>query len=105
MIRITPSMNTARVIAGGGSFALTVLVFVMMWANPTLANNDLFKSLGQAVVIQGLIGLVMAFLFTGNSRQPEPIHVPAPETVADAADVVAGAAVDAATDIKGTPAP
>lgn len=60
------SMNHARVIAGGGSFALTLLVFVMMWAKPELAENDLFKSLAQAIVIQGLIGLVMAFLFTGK---------------------------------------
>ncbi len=105
MIRIVPSMNTARVIAGGGSFALTVMVFVMMWAKPELASNDLFKSLGQAVVIQGLIGLVMAFLFTGNSRQPEPIHVPAPDTVAKAADTVAGAAADAAEEVKGAVEP
>lgn len=61
------SMNHARVIAGGGSFALTILVFVMMWAKPELAENDLFKSLAQAIVIQGLIGLVMAFLFTGKT--------------------------------------
>ena len=56
-------MNAARVIAGGGSFALSVAIIV--W-KPALANNDLFKSLAQAIVIQGLIGLVMAFLFTGN---------------------------------------
>ena len=62
----TLTMNHARVIAGGGSFMLTVMVFVMMWAQPTLAENDLFKSLAQAIVIQGLIGLVMAFLFTGK---------------------------------------
>lgn len=60
------TMATARVIAGGGSFALTVLVFAMMILRPELAENDLFKSLAQAIVIQGLIGLVMAFLFTGN---------------------------------------
>ena len=62
------TMAHARVIAGGGSFALTMMVFIMMWLKPELADNDLFKSLSQAVVIQGLIGLVMAFLFTGNSR-------------------------------------
>lgn len=66
------SMNHARVIAGGGSFALTVMVFVMMWAKPELADNDLFKSLAQAIVIQGLIGLVMAFLFTGKNLGEDP---------------------------------
>lgn len=60
-------LDSARAIAGGGSFALTVMVFVMMWANPELAKDDLFKSLSQAIVIQGLIGLVMAFLFTGRN--------------------------------------
>jgi len=62
------TMASARVIAGGGSFALTVFVFAMMISRPELAENDLFKSLAQAIVIQGLIGLVMAFLFTGNQH-------------------------------------
>lgn len=63
-----PPMNiaAARIIAGGGSFSLTVFVLVMMLFKPELADNDLFKSLAQAIVIQGLIGLVMAFLFTGK---------------------------------------
>lgn len=61
------SMAAARIIAGGGSFALTVLVLAMMLLKPELADNDLFKSLAQAIVIQGLIGLVMAFLFTGKN--------------------------------------
>lgn len=64
-----PPMNmaTARILAGGGAFGLVVMVFVMMAINPDLAKDDLFKSLAQAVVIQGLIGLVMAFLFTGQN--------------------------------------
>lgn len=61
------NMAAARIIAGGGSFALTVMVFVMLYASPELAESDLFKSLAQAIVIQGLIGLVMAFLFTGKN--------------------------------------
>ena len=61
------TLNAARIIAGGGSFALTVMVMVIMVLRPELADNDLFKSLAQAIVIQGLIGLVMAFLFTGNN--------------------------------------
>lgn len=64
-----PPMNmaTARVLAGAGAFSLVVMVFALMWARPELAENDLFKSLAQAIVIQGLIGLVMAFLFTGKN--------------------------------------
>ena len=63
------TMAAARIIAGGGVFALTVLVFIMMWLEPTLADSDLFKMLAQAVVIQGLVGLVMAFLFTGDQNK------------------------------------
>ncbi len=70
-----PPMNmaTARILAGGGAFGLVLLVFAVMLVRPELADNDLFKSLAQAIVIQGLIGLVMAFLFTGqNDRSDEP---------------------------------
>jgi len=59
-------MNAARVIAGGGSFALSVAVLALLVSQPALANNDPLQSPAQAIVIQGLIGLVMAFLFTGN---------------------------------------
>lgn len=62
------NMATARIVAGGGSFALTIFVLVMILVRPELAQNDLFKSLAQAIVIQGLIGLVMAFLFTGTQN-------------------------------------
>ncbi len=70
-----PPMNmaTARILSGAGAFGLVLLVFVIMVVRPELAKDDLFKSLAQAVVIQGLIGLVMAFLFTGqNDRGDEP---------------------------------
>lgn len=61
-------LNLARIIAGGGIFFLTCAVLLIMVLKPELAENDLFKSLAQAIVIQGLIGLVMAFMFTGNGR-------------------------------------
>lgn len=64
----------ASTIAGGGIFGLSVMVFVMIYAKPELANNDLFKSLAQAVVIQGLIGLAMAFYFTAKDRPPDPVR-------------------------------
>lgn len=72
------TMAAARVIAGAGSFILTLLVFGIMIVRPELADNDLFKSLAQAIVIQGLIGLVMAFLFTGKQgaeESPQQVQV------------------------------
>lgn len=64
-----PPMNmaAARIIAGGGVFVLTILILAMLAFKPELAESDLFKSLAQAIVIQGLIGLVMAFLYTGKN--------------------------------------
>jgi hypothetical protein len=61
------NMAAARIIAGGGVFLLTVIVLLILVFKPDLAESDLFKSLAQAIVIQGLIGLVMAFLYTGKN--------------------------------------
>jgi len=58
------TMSTARVIAGAGVFVLTLLILAIMVFVPELAKDDLFKMIAQAIIIQGLIGLVMAFLFT-----------------------------------------
>jgi len=69
-----PSINLARIIAGGGIFTLTAAVLAIMVFVPDLAKDDLFKMIAQAIVVQGLIGLVMAFLFTGtrNSEVQKP---------------------------------
>ena len=66
-----PRMNIhfARILAGGGMFALTTGVLVMMYFDPTLRSDDLFKSIAQAVIIQGLLGLVVAFMFTGSNNR------------------------------------
>lgn len=76
------SMSTARVVAGGGVFFLTLLILAIMVFYPELAKDDLFKMIAQAIVIQGLIGLVMAFLFTGKNdhdratgKPDDPVHV------------------------------
>lgn len=66
---IRANATLARIIAGAGSFALTCAIFWMIYEKPELAENDLFKSLAQAVIIQGMIGLVLAFLFTGGNRR------------------------------------
>lgn len=62
---------TARVIAGAGIFVLTVMVLgIMVWV-PELAKDDLFKLIAQAIVVQGLVGLAMASLFTGNQQDKD----------------------------------
>ena len=70
-----------RAVAGGGIFALSLLIFAMLFVKPELGDSDLFKMLAQAVVSQGLIGLAMAFYFTAQHRgaptgKPEdPVHI------------------------------
>ena len=61
---------TARGIAGAGVFALTVLVLALIAWQPSLADNDLFKMLAQAIVVQGLVGLAMAHWFTSAPKPP-----------------------------------
>ena len=63
-----PFKVRSTTVAGGGLFALTVLVLGMISVKPELADNDLFKSLAQAIIIQGLIGLACAFYFTAKER-------------------------------------
>ena len=53
-------------VAGAGIFLLTFVVLVMLKADRELAKDDLFKTLAQAIVVQGLIGLAMAAWFTKN---------------------------------------
>jgi hypothetical protein len=62
-------------VAGAGVFVLTFVVLGMLWAEPALADNDLFKTLAQAIVVQGLIGLAMASWFTKRPRSDEPQSV------------------------------
>lgn len=56
-------------VAGAGIFLLTFLVLIMLKDDRTLADNDLFKTLAQAIVVQGLIGLAMAAWFTKNKDE------------------------------------
>ncbi len=57
--------NGARIIAGLGLWLLSLIILIMMYAKPELAKDDLFKMLGQAIIIQGLIG---ASVWLFNSR-------------------------------------
>ena len=54
-------------VAGAGIFILTFVVLWMLREDRTLAENDLFKTLSQAIIVQGLIGLAMAAWFTKSN--------------------------------------
>lgn len=62
-------------IAGAGIFVLTFVVLYMVAAYPKLSENELFKMLAQAIVVQGLVGLAMAAWFT---RRPHGAAAPDP---------------------------
>lgn len=55
-------------VAGAGVFLLTGAVLLMLQHDRELAQNDLFKTLAQAIVVQGLVGLAMAAWFTTKHR-------------------------------------
>lgn len=70
--RLIPRLR-ATTVAGAGIFSLALLVLWMIYTKPTLAESDLFKSLAQAIIIQGLIGLAMPFYYSAKDRaQVEP---------------------------------
>jgi hypothetical protein len=60
-------------VAGAGIFILTGVVLYMLAEDRTLADNDLFKTLSQAIVVQGLIGLAMASWFTKSATSETKI--------------------------------
>lgn len=64
-------------VAGAGIFILTGAVLWMLAQDRTLAENDLFKTLSQAIVVQGLIGLAMASWFTkGTPSETKIVNKP-----------------------------
>jgi len=62
-------------VAGAGIFLLTFAVLKMLGDDRTLADNDLFKTLSQAIIVQGLIGLAMAAWFTTNNHTRMDAHI------------------------------
>lgn len=73
-----------------GLLALTVYVLSLLAFNPKLAESQLFDALATAIVVSGLIGSVVAYLF-GSSKgsddktallaqrgAPSPSEQPAP---------------------------
>lgn len=95
------TLDTARTVAGAGSFLLSLCVIGALIFNPKLGDIDLFKSLAQAIVIQGMIGLVMAFLFTGKNTSETAAPIPSTQPAKDAAVAVADAATAKADQISG----
>lgn len=80
-------------IAGAGIFVLTGIILWMLQHDHTLATNDLFKTLSQAIVVQGLVGLAMAAWFTKRPESgPQDVNVtnkpsdPVPTHDTDASD-------------------
>lgn len=71
--RISPSG-----VAGAGIFALTGVVLYMLGTKPELAEQDLFKTLAQAIVVQGLVGLAMAAWFTKKDNTPNKVQIDQP---------------------------
>lgn len=72
--RISPSG-----VAGAGIFALTGVVLYMLGTKPELAEQDLFKTLAQAIVVQGLVGLAMAAWFTKKDEgEPTTVQIDQP---------------------------
>ncbi len=70
--RISPSGA-----AGAGIFTLSLYVLEVIRSNPELAKDDLYKTLAQAVIVQGLIGLAMASWFTRNRPRIDDRNAPA----------------------------
>lgn len=62
--------------AGAGIFILSLYVLEVIRQNPDLAKDDLYKTLAQAVVVQGLIGLAMASWFTRNRPRTDDHNPP-----------------------------
>ena len=84
------SWPRARTVAGAGIFVLTLIVLLMIRENPALAKDDLFKMLAQAIVVQGLVGLALAFWFTAKEREAHPQQVEVTNTPAHPVPVEQG---------------
>ncbi len=68
--RLSPSGT-----AGAGIFILTGIVLAMVYNDRELADSDLFKTLAQAIVVQGLVGLAMAAWFTKKAGDDKAQNV------------------------------
>ena len=62
-------------VAGAGIFLLTGVILYLAAAYPDLREDELFRVLAQAIVVQGLVGLAMAAWFTVKHRQVDEVEV------------------------------
>ena len=69
---LTPA--SARVAIMLMCFILILIVLGMLIWVPALRDNDLFKMLAQAIIIQGFFGLIVAFYFTAKDDMSEHIY-------------------------------
>lgn len=51
------------------SFLLVVVVLAIMVWVPDLRENETFRMLAQAIVMQGFFGLIVAFYFTDSEEK------------------------------------
>lgn len=59
---------TSEGLAGAGIFVMTGVILALLTLYPSLRQDDLFKVIAQAIVVQGLIGLAMARWFTKKGQ-------------------------------------
>lgn len=59
-----------RVLVAVGLFGLTFYVLYLLATQPKLADSQLFTTLATAIVVSGVIGGVVAFLF-GSSQSSQ----------------------------------
>ena len=78
--RVVDRLPDLRAWVATGLFGLTAYVLHLMSSNPALANSQLFTALATAIVVSGLIGGVVAFLY-GSSKSSQAKD----QTIADMA--------------------
>jgi hypothetical protein len=64
-----------------GLFLLTLGVFGLLAWRPALADNHLFATLAQGVVLTGLINLAASFYYGASKTQPP--YAPPPKAPSD----------------------
>lgn len=61
----------ARGWIGMGSYALVVLVILLIWADRTLLNNDFFKVIATAIVLTGWNGGPLSWAYAATKSGGE----------------------------------
>ncbi|MFI4974027.1 MAG: hypothetical protein ACHP84_05775 [Caulobacterales bacterium] len=59
-----------------GLFGLTACIFAMIYSKPDLTKDQVFVLLAQAIVITGLVGGVIGFLFGASKKEPAEPPLP-----------------------------